>query len=167
MLKAFGVLLSIAVLSGGWSWMAACGSDRSMAPTPAGVGSSPAVSPEAAQGTPSSQGAEPSTMPVLSFPSLRDGDTLLLPAELPYEIEGFASGLPQSVHLQVVIDPEEGHYTMEIPLDGTQGVLLLTNDKQLTGQRDVIFQLVDGHNVPYPNPQSRLALFNIMFIGRR
>jgi hypothetical protein len=106
-------------------------------------------------------------MPVLSLPSLHDGDTLQLPAELPYEIEGFPDELPEGVHLQVVLDAAGGGYAMEIPLEGPQGLLQLPSDKQLAGQRDVTFQLVDGENAPYPNPQSRLTFFSLLLTGRR
>lgn len=165
--RALLVLLSIAAFSGGSSWMAACGSGQPLTPSASEPASQATASPSPGQSVASAPGSEPDAMPVLSLPSLHDGDTLQLPAELPYEIEGFPDELPEGVHLQVVLDAAGGGYAMEIPLEGPQGLLQLPSDKQLAGQRDVTFQLVDGENAPYPNPQSRLTFFSLLFTGRR
>jgi hypothetical protein len=145
-------------------WVTGCGYGDSSTPTP--VPTEFPVSPTVASSG-SASTATQSLLPTLLLPSLHDGDTLALPADISYEVLGFAGDLPAGVHVQALFDERADGHVIDIPLSGAQGVLTLPDDKLITGKRDIVFQLVDDANAPFENVEARQTFHDLMLTGRR
>lgn len=90
-----------------------------------------------------------------------------MPAEVRYEISGFAGGLPAGVHLHAVLGNPADGYRIELALAGLVGVATLPDDKMLPGRRDLTFVLAQPDHTPFPNPQASVTIRGLLITGRR
>lgn len=120
--------------------------------------STPAASVSAGGGSP---------LPTLRILAPQDGAEIALPAQVRYEIVGFAGGLPTGVHLHAVIGNPADGYRVELELAGLVGVATLPDDKSLPGRRDLTFVLAQPDHTPFANPQASVIIRGLVITGRR
>lgn len=108
-------------------------------------------------------------VPTLRILSPKDGQTITLPAEIHYQITGFAGEDTPSVHIHAFVGDPSRSYQIEIPIENLSGIAILPDEKAafLPGRRDLTFQLAYPDHTLVPNPEARVTIYNLTIEGRR
>ena len=89
---------------------------------------------------------------------LTDGQSVHLPASVPFAVTGFAG--------RVVLVTEGTTYDLGTTAR-TPGLLTLPDDKRLTGKRDLTFVLVRPGGSRPANREARATVYGVLLAGRR
>lgn len=105
-------------------------------------------------------------VPTLRISSLKDGDTLTLPAQIDYTVTSFQVGPAPFGHLQAATPSGAG--ALAIPVSAQSGTAVIPDTKRwLLGTHDLTFSLVTSAGTRVPNPEASITIRNVTIVGRR
>jgi hypothetical protein len=104
--------------------------------------------------------------PSLRIVSPRDGDSVQQPVQVEYVISGIAADAIQQYRLRVAVGSPPIS-TTEVALTRLQGTAVLSDDKMVTGKRDLIFTLVKSDGTAPANPALTVTVKGVTIAGGR